>query len=59
MRFFLSLSLHPTLPGVAPSEPSHPLSSPELGTSFAQKGFYREAVGLFTQALKLNPRDHR
>nr|XP_019605881.1 PREDICTED: tetratricopeptide repeat protein 31 isoform X1 [Rhinolophus sinicus] len=31
----------------------------KLGTSFAQKGFYREAVGLFTQALKLNPRDHR
>ncbi|XP_058406852.1 tetratricopeptide repeat protein 31 isoform X1 [Diceros bicornis minor] len=31
----------------------------ELGTSFAQKGFYRKAVVLFTQALKLNPRDHR
>ncbi|XP_045436890.1 tetratricopeptide repeat protein 31 isoform X2 [Pipistrellus kuhlii] len=31
----------------------------KLGTSFAQKGFYREAVVLFTQALKLNPRDHR
>ncbi|XP_019479144.1 PREDICTED: tetratricopeptide repeat protein 31 isoform X2 [Hipposideros armiger] len=30
-----------------------------LGTSFAQNGFYHEAVGLFTQALKLNPRDHR
>ncbi|MBZ3890287.1 Tetratricopeptide repeat protein 31 [Sciurus carolinensis] len=31
----------------------------KLGTSFAQNGFYREAVVLFTQALKLNPRDHR
>lgn len=31
----------------------------DLGTSFAQNGFYHEAVGLFTQALKLNPRDHR
>ncbi|XP_024414384.3 tetratricopeptide repeat protein 31 isoform X2 [Desmodus rotundus] len=31
----------------------------KLGTDFAQNGFYREAVGLFTQALKLNPRDHR
>ncbi|XP_042638444.1 tetratricopeptide repeat protein 31 [Orycteropus afer afer] len=31
----------------------------KLGTSFAQNGFYHEAVGLFTQALKLNPRDHR
>ncbi|XP_045684859.1 tetratricopeptide repeat protein 31 isoform X2 [Phyllostomus hastatus] len=31
----------------------------KVGTDFAQNGFYREAVGLFTQALKLNPRDHR
>ncbi|XP_064233912.1 tetratricopeptide repeat protein 31 isoform X4 [Aotus nancymaae] len=31
----------------------------KLGTSFAQNGFYHEAVVLFTQALKLNPRDHR
>ncbi|XP_055097391.1 tetratricopeptide repeat protein 31 isoform X20 [Symphalangus syndactylus] len=31
----------------------------KLGTSFAQNGFYREAVVLFTQALKLNPQDHR
>ncbi|XP_014397754.1 PREDICTED: tetratricopeptide repeat protein 31 isoform X2 [Myotis brandtii] len=31
----------------------------KLGTGFAQKGFYREAVVFFTQALKLNPRDHR
>ncbi|XP_008528548.2 tetratricopeptide repeat protein 31 isoform X1 [Equus przewalskii] len=31
----------------------------ELGTSFAQNGFYQRAVVLFTQALKLNPRDHR
>ncbi|XP_017819713.1 tetratricopeptide repeat protein 31 isoform X2 [Callithrix jacchus] len=31
----------------------------KLGTSFAQNGFYHEAVFLFTQALKLNPRDHR
>ncbi|XP_005385556.1 PREDICTED: tetratricopeptide repeat protein 31 isoform X2 [Chinchilla lanigera] len=31
----------------------------ELGTSFAQNGFYHEAVVLFTQALKLNPQDHR
>ncbi|XP_037587373.1 tetratricopeptide repeat protein 31 isoform X7 [Cebus imitator] len=31
----------------------------KLGTSFAQSGFYHEAVVLFTQALKLNPRDHR
>ncbi|XP_071457854.1 tetratricopeptide repeat protein 31 isoform X6 [Marmota flaviventris] len=31
----------------------------KLGTSFAQSGFYHEAVDLFTQALKLNPRDHR
>ncbi|KAB1267353.1 Tetratricopeptide repeat protein 31 [Camelus dromedarius] len=31
----------------------------KLGTSFAQKGFYHKAVVLFTQALKLNPRDHR
>ncbi|XP_034857133.1 tetratricopeptide repeat protein 31 isoform X2 [Mirounga leonina] len=30
-----------------------------LGTSFAQNGFYHKAVVLFTQALKLNPRDHR
>lgn len=57
MRFFLSLSLpHP--PCVAPSEPSRPLFSSELGTNFAQNGFYPEAVVLFTQALKFNPRDH-
>ncbi|KAM8785622.1 tetratricopeptide repeat protein 31 [Rhynchonycteris naso] len=31
----------------------------KLGTDFAQNGFYRKAVVLFTQALKLNPRDHR
>ncbi|XP_054449510.1 tetratricopeptide repeat protein 31 isoform X2 [Pteronotus mesoamericanus] len=31
----------------------------KLGTNFAQNGFYHEAVVLFTQALKLNPRDHR
>ncbi|XP_036986734.2 tetratricopeptide repeat protein 31 isoform X2 [Artibeus jamaicensis] len=31
----------------------------KLGTRFAQNGFYHEAVGLFTQALKLNPQDHR
>ncbi|KAM7078901.1 tetratricopeptide repeat protein 31 isoform 2-T2 [Molossus nigricans] len=31
----------------------------KLGTGFAQNGFYNEAVVLFTQALKLNPRDHR
>uniref|UniRef100_F6UWK6 Tetratricopeptide repeat domain 31 n=1 Tax=Macaca mulatta TaxID=9544 RepID=F6UWK6_MACMU len=31
----------------------------KLGTSFAQNGFYHEAVVLFTQALKLNPQDHR
>uniref|UniRef100_G1QIW2 Tetratricopeptide repeat domain 31 n=1 Tax=Nomascus leucogenys TaxID=61853 RepID=G1QIW2_NOMLE len=31
----------------------------KLGTSFAQNGFYREAVVVFTQALKLNPQDHR
>ncbi|XP_031790073.1 tetratricopeptide repeat protein 31 isoform X10 [Piliocolobus tephrosceles] len=31
----------------------------KLGTSFAQNGFYHEAVILFTQALKLNPQDHR
>ncbi|XP_037662798.1 tetratricopeptide repeat protein 31 isoform X2 [Choloepus didactylus] len=31
----------------------------KLGTNFAQNGFYQEAVVLFTQALKLNPRDHR
>nr|XP_039334558.1 tetratricopeptide repeat protein 31 isoform X6 [Saimiri boliviensis boliviensis] len=31
----------------------------KLGTSFAQNGFYHEAVVFFTQALKLNPRDHR
>ncbi|XP_037383582.1 tetratricopeptide repeat protein 31 isoform X2 [Talpa occidentalis] len=31
----------------------------KLGTSFAQNGFYHKAVVLFTQALKLNPRDHR
>ncbi|XP_062934244.1 tetratricopeptide repeat protein 31 isoform X2 [Cynocephalus volans] len=31
----------------------------KLGTSFAQNGFYHEAVVLLTQALKLNPRDHR
>ncbi|KAK1332940.1 hypothetical protein QTO34_006471 [Cnephaeus nilssonii] len=31
----------------------------KLGTGFAQKGFYHEAVVFFTQALKLNPRDHR
>lgn len=31
----------------------------KLGTDFAQNGFYHEAVVLFTQALKLNPRDHR
>ncbi|XP_004691616.1 PREDICTED: tetratricopeptide repeat protein 31 isoform X2 [Condylura cristata] len=31
----------------------------KLGTSFAQKGFYHKAVVLFTQALKLNPQDHR
>ncbi|KAM9585515.1 tetratricopeptide repeat protein 31 isoform 2-T2 [Trichechus inunguis] len=36
---------------------SHELA--KLGNSFAQKGFYQEAVVLFTQALKLNPRDHR
>ncbi|XP_032736656.1 tetratricopeptide repeat protein 31 isoform X2 [Lontra canadensis] len=30
-----------------------------LGTSFAQNGFYHKAVVLFTQALKLNPRDYR
>ncbi|EHB01713.1 Tetratricopeptide repeat protein 31 [Heterocephalus glaber] len=31
----------------------------KLGTSFAQNGFYHEAVVLFTQALQLNPQDHR
>ncbi|XP_008062553.1 tetratricopeptide repeat protein 31 [Carlito syrichta] len=31
----------------------------ELGTSFARNGFYHEAVILLTQALKLNPQDHR
>ncbi|XP_057599273.1 tetratricopeptide repeat protein 31 isoform X2 [Hippopotamus amphibius kiboko] len=31
----------------------------KLGTSFAENGFYHKAVVLFTQALKLNPRDHR
>ncbi|XP_076990777.1 tetratricopeptide repeat protein 31 isoform X2 [Tamandua tetradactyla] len=31
----------------------------KLGTSFAQNGFYQKAVDLFTQALKLNPQDHR
>uniref|UniRef100_A0A8C9DRK1 Tetratricopeptide repeat domain 31 n=1 Tax=Prolemur simus TaxID=1328070 RepID=A0A8C9DRK1_PROSS len=31
----------------------------KLGTSFAQNGFYQEAVVLFTQAMKLNPQDHR
>ncbi|XP_016043750.2 tetratricopeptide repeat protein 31 isoform X2 [Erinaceus europaeus] len=31
----------------------------KLGTSLAQNGFYHKAVVLFTQALKLNPRDHR
>ncbi|XP_075857024.1 tetratricopeptide repeat protein 31 isoform X1 [Microcebus murinus] len=31
----------------------------KFGTSFAQNGFYQEAVVLFTQALKLNPQDHR
>nr|XP_003468958.1 tetratricopeptide repeat protein 31 isoform X1 [Cavia porcellus] len=31
----------------------------KLGTSFAQNGFYQEAVVLFTEALKLNPQDHR
>ncbi|XP_049712922.1 tetratricopeptide repeat protein 31 isoform X2 [Elephas maximus indicus] len=31
----------------------------KLGNSFAQDGFYHEAVALFTQALKLNPQDHR
>ncbi|XP_005662505.1 tetratricopeptide repeat protein 31 isoform X3 [Sus scrofa] len=31
----------------------------ELGTSLAENGFYHKAVVLFTQALKLNPRDHR
>lgn len=58
----LSLLTPPSLgapSAVAPSEPSHPLSLPEVGTGFAQKGFYREAVVFFTQALKLNPRDHR
>lgn len=58
MRLSLSLPPHPALPGIAPSEPFH-LSSPALGTSFAQNGFYHKAVVLFTQALKLNPRDHR
>lgn len=56
-----------------PDFPPHPQASPgllaaalqqsqelaKLGTSFAQNGFYHEAVVLFTQALKLNPRDHR
>ncbi|ELK18405.1 tetratricopeptide repeat protein 31 isoform X1 [Pteropus alecto] len=31
----------------------------KLGTDFARNGFYHEAVVLFTQALKLNPQDHR
>ncbi|XP_047709508.1 tetratricopeptide repeat protein 31 isoform X2 [Prionailurus viverrinus] len=31
----------------------------KLGTSLAQNGFYHKAVLLFTEALKLNPRDHR
>uniref|UniRef100_A0ABI7YJH0 Tetratricopeptide repeat domain 31 n=1 Tax=Felis catus TaxID=9685 RepID=A0ABI7YJH0_FELCA len=31
----------------------------KLGTSLAQNGFYHKAVFLFTEALKLNPRDHR
>ncbi|XP_039096057.1 tetratricopeptide repeat protein 31 isoform X2 [Hyaena hyaena] len=31
----------------------------KLGTSLAQNGFYHKAVVLFTEALKLNPRDHR
>ncbi|XP_004464411.1 tetratricopeptide repeat protein 31 isoform X2 [Dasypus novemcinctus] len=31
----------------------------KLGTGLAQNGFYHEAVVLLTQALKLNPRDHR
>ncbi|XP_032508768.1 tetratricopeptide repeat protein 31 isoform X3 [Phocoena sinus] len=30
----------------------------EFGTSFAQIGFHHKAVVLFTQASKLNPRDH-
>jgi hypothetical protein len=58
VRSFLSFS-SPRLPGVASLETSHLLSFPELGTSFAQNGFYNEAVVLFTQALKLNPQDHR
>ncbi|XP_032508770.1 tetratricopeptide repeat protein 31 isoform X4 [Phocoena sinus] len=32
--------------------------STEFGTSFAQIGFHHKAVVLFTQASKLNPRDH-
>ncbi|KAG8518716.1 Tetratricopeptide repeat protein 31 [Galemys pyrenaicus] len=31
----------------------------KLGTSYAQNGVYDKAVVFFTQALKLNPRDHR
>ncbi|XP_075413019.1 tetratricopeptide repeat protein 31 isoform X2 [Tenrec ecaudatus] len=41
----------------AASQQSQELAN--LGTHLAQNGFYREAVALFTQALKLNPRDHR
>ncbi|XP_045142576.1 tetratricopeptide repeat protein 31 isoform X2 [Echinops telfairi] len=41
----------------AASQQSQELAN--LGTHFAQNGFYREAVVLFTQALKLNPQDHR
>ncbi|KAJ8797661.1 hypothetical protein J1605_017199 [Eschrichtius robustus] len=35
------------------------LRAPEFGTSFAQNGFHHKAMVLFTQALKLNPWDHR
>ncbi|KAM9040144.1 LOW QUALITY PROTEIN: tetratricopeptide repeat protein 31 [Megaptera novaeangliae] len=54
-----SLLPHPSLPAIAPPEPSYPLFSPEFGTSFAQNGFHHKAMVLFTQALKLNPWDHR
>ncbi|TKC43633.1 hypothetical protein EI555_018359, partial [Monodon monoceros] len=36
-----------------------PQEEMKFGTSFAQIGFHHKAVVLFTQASKLNPRDHR
>uniref|UniRef100_A0A8D0GM32 Uncharacterized protein n=1 Tax=Sphenodon punctatus TaxID=8508 RepID=A0A8D0GM32_SPHPU len=34
-------------------------SAPDCGTSAAERGCYQEAVLLFTEAVKLNPREHR